>query len=86
MDLLLNYGPNFKLWTYFLNYGHTFKLWTYFLIIDLNLKLWTCFLDGLKNQSSELSLPWLSAAGAFFCQIFACFHFVETLFAKKRDF
>ena len=31
------------------------------------------FLDGLKIQSSELSPPWLSAAGAFFCHIFAFF-------------
>ena len=31
------------------------------------------FLDGLKFQSSELSPPWLSAAGAFFFQMFAFF-------------
>ena len=43
-------------------------------------------LDGLNFQSSELSPPWLSAAGAFFCHIFALFDFLDTCFAKKRDF
>ena len=44
------------------------------------------FLDGLKIQSSELSPPWLSAAGAFFCEIFCFFDLLESLFANKCDF
>ena len=42
-------------------------------------------LDGLNFQSSELSLPWLSAAGAFFSRNL-CFYFLDTCVAPKRDF
>ena len=45
------------------------------------------FLDGLKFQSSELSPPWLSAAGAFFFfNFFAFLIFLEAFFGLKKLF
>ena len=95
MDLLLNYGPNFKLWTFGpLDNSYVMSLTYRNLPESLGrhkdkneiCQCFNFFLGGLNFQSSELSPPWLSAAGAFFCQIFAFFHFVETCFAKTRDF
>ena len=102
MDLILNYGLQFqimglnlKLWTFGpLDNSYVMSLTYKNLPESLgrhkdkneHVQFFICCLGGLNFQSSELSPPWLSAAGAFFCQIFAFFHCLETFFAKKRDF
>ena len=102
MDLILNYGLQFqimdlnlKLWTFGpLDNSYVMSLTYRNLPESLGrhkdkneiCHFFNFILGGLKFQSSELSPPWLSAAGAFFFQIFAFFIFWRRILAKQRDF